>query len=200
MNADVFGDTAARSRRLGDGTGGRRRSATARSRSFLYGTGLHIANVIELSSREQHGVDSGDVYDLVYFLDEGLSHYLQFVPLFFVIGWFVVHDRAGRVEHASLAVFFGVAHGVERAIGIIEGGKWFLGAPTVLWLALAVAVRVHRVGRAGVRRVLRPVRRRVLRDAPDRRGRVPGAGGLVRPAVVARSRAWWSRSWSARSR
>lgn len=148
VNADVFGDppidpvALVRHRRaetIGD-------VAIA---LFLYGTGLHIANVIELSSREQHGVDSGDVYDLVYFLDEGLSHYLQFVPLFFVIGWFVVHDRARRVEHASLAVFFGVAHGVERAIGIIEGGKWFLGAPTVLWLALAVTARVHRVGHAG---------------------------------------------------
>jgi hypothetical protein len=148
VNADVFGDaprdpvTLARHRRsqtIGD-------TAIA---LFLYGTGLHIANVIELSSRELHGVDSGDVYDLVYFLDEGLSHYLQFVPLFFVIGWFVVHDRPGRTDHASMAVFFGVAHGVERAIGIIEGGKWFLGAPTVLWLALAVAARVHRSGPSG---------------------------------------------------
>jgi hypothetical protein len=146
VNADVFGDPPLEPVALAR----HRRAQTAgdcASALFLYGTGLHIANVIELSSREQHGVDSGDVYDLVYFLDEGLSHYLQFVPLFFVIGWFVVHDRAGRVDHASIAVFFGVAHGVERAIGIIEGGKWFLGAPTVLWLALAVAARERRVGR-----------------------------------------------------
>ena len=145
VNADVFGDPPI------DPAAMRHRHAQTISDCaialFLYGTGLHVANVIELSSREQNGVDSGDVYDLVYFLDEGLSHYLQFVPLFFVIGWFVVYDRPGRLRHASLAVFFGVAHGVERAIGIIEGGKWFLGAPTVLWLGLAVVLRERRVGR-----------------------------------------------------
>jgi hypothetical protein len=114
----------------------------------IYGTGVHIANVIEIYSREQRGISRGEVYDLVYFLDEGLSHYLQFVPLFFVIGWFVAHDR-GRSEFPTIALFLGVGHGVERAVGLIEGGKWFLGPPTVVWLGLAALARRRRLGRDG---------------------------------------------------
>jgi hypothetical protein len=116
----------------------------------LYGTGVHIANVIELYSRQRAGESSGDVYELVYFLDEGLSHYLQFVPLFFLIGWFTLHDRAGRVEHSTLAVAFGVGHGVERAIGVTEGGKWFLVAPALVWFGWAVSVRLRRAGRSAL--------------------------------------------------
>lgn len=149
VNADVFGHAPADPARA-------RRHARARTIAefaiaiALYGTGVHIANVVELYSRQRAEVSSGDVYDLVYFLDEGLSHYLQFVPLFFVLGWFTLHDRTGRVEHRSIAVFFGVGHGVERAIGVTEGGKWFLVAPALVWLGWAAAARLRRVGRSGL--------------------------------------------------
>ena len=116
----------------------------------IYGTGVHIANVIEIYSREQRGIEQGDVYNLVYFLDEGFSHYLQFVPLFFVIGWFVIHDRPRLEVYPTVALFLGAGHGVERAIGIIEGGKWFLGAPTVVWLGAAAWIRRCRLRRLGI--------------------------------------------------
>jgi hypothetical protein len=110
----------------------------------IYGTGIHIANVIEIFARERAGVTDGSVYRLVYYLDEGVSHYVQFVPLFFVLGWFVIHDLPGRIGHPRLALFFGVGHGVERAIGIIEGGKWFLSIPASLWLLVAWRIRLRR--------------------------------------------------------
>jgi hypothetical protein len=116
----------------------------------IYGTGVHIANVIEIYSREQRGIEQGDVYNLVYFLDEGFSHYLQFVPLFFVIGWFVIHDRPRLGAYPTVALFLGAGHGVERAVGIIEGGKWFLGAPTVIWLGAAAWIRRRRLRRLGI--------------------------------------------------
>ena len=116
---------------------------------MIYGSGVHIANVIEIYSREQQGIQQGEVYDLVYFVDEGMSHYLQFVPLFFVIGWFVIHDPPGRSMYPTIALFLGVGHGVERAVGVIEGGKWFLGPPTLLWLGAAAAIRRQRLRRAG---------------------------------------------------
>lgn len=133
------------------------RRATARRRLIgdfaialvIYGTGVHIANVIEIYSREQRGIEQGDVYNLVYFLDEGFSHYLQFVPLFFVIGWFVIHDRPRLDVYPTVALFLGAGHGVERAVGIIEGGKWFLGAPTVIWLGAAAWIRRRRLRRLG---------------------------------------------------
>jgi hypothetical protein len=116
----------------------------------IYGTGVHIANVIEIYSREQRGIEEGDVYNLVYFIDEGFSHYLQFVPLFFVIGWFVINDRPRLGLHPTFALFLGAGHGVERTVGIIEGGKWFLGPPTVVWLASAAWIRSRRLRRLGV--------------------------------------------------
>ena len=116
----------------------------------IYGTGVHIANVIEIYSREQRGIEQGDVYNLVYFLDEGFSHYLQFVPLFFVIGWFVINDRPRLGVYPTVALFLGAAHGVERAVGIIEGGKWFLGAPTVAWLGTAAWIRKRHLSKLGL--------------------------------------------------
>lgn len=145
INTDVFGDppTEAAAVRRHD----RRRLAGEFAIAMvLYGTGVHVANVIEINAREEQGVTDGELYDLIYFLDEGFSHWLQFVPLFFVIGWFVWWDRPGRTFHPSIAVAFGVAHGIERAIGIIEGGKWFIGPPTVLWLGFCVAMRARRSG------------------------------------------------------
>jgi hypothetical protein len=145
VNNDVFGNVPTRAEAL------RRHRRSYLVSEFaialvLYGTGVHIANVIEIFSRERAGLEDGSVYDLVYFLDEGISHYLQFVPLFFVIGWWIINDRPGRTEHSWIALFFGVGHGIERAIGIIEGGKWFLGPPTVAWIALAALIRWKRVG------------------------------------------------------
>jgi len=140
VNENVFANDRGRRRLLGD-------FAIA---LVIYGTGVHIANVIEIYSREQRGIHEGDVYNLVYFLDEGFSHYLQFVPLFFVIGWFVINDRPRLGVYPTVAVFLGVGHGVERAVGIIEGGKWFLGAPTVVWLGATAWIRRRRLQRLGL--------------------------------------------------
>jgi hypothetical protein len=139
VNDSVFGVDRARRRLIGE-------FAIA---LVIYGTGVHIANVIEIYSREQRGIHEGDVYNLVYFLDEGFSHYLQFVPLFFVIGWFVINDHPRLGVHPTVALFLGASHGVERAVGIIEGGKWSLGAPTVVWLGTAALIRRRRLRRIG---------------------------------------------------
>lgn len=143
VNADVFDDLAL------DPDDRRRRRLQRLVGEFaialvIYGAGIHIANVIEIYSRVGQGIESGEVYRLIYFLDEDVSHYVQFVPLFFVIGWFIIHDRLPHPDHATLALLLGVGHGVERAVGIIEGSKWFLGPATVLWLGAAALVRARR--------------------------------------------------------
>ncbi len=147
LNNYVFGDTPTESQALQR----HRRLRLAGEFAIaivLYGIGIHVIDAIEVLSQERELTTDGAVYELAYFLDEGLSHYVQFVPLFFVMGWFVINDRPGWTAHASIAVFFGVAHGAERAIGIIEGEKWFLGPPAVLWLAFAAWLRWRRVGPA----------------------------------------------------
>ncbi len=145
VSADVFGDvpTDPRARHTH-----RRHQfiATAAIALFLYGVGVHVADTVEVFSREQAGITDGAVYDLIYFLDEGVSHYIQFVALVFVLGWFVMWDRKDRTDHPSLALFLGVAHGVERGVGIVEGEKWFIGPAVVVWMAVAVWVRRRSVG------------------------------------------------------
>src|SRR3972149_2403363 len=84
---------------------------------LLYGIGVHVTDAIEVLSRQREQITEGAVYDLVYFLDEGLSHYIQFFPLFFVMGWFLIYDRPGRTGHPYIALFLGVVHGIERGVG-----------------------------------------------------------------------------------
>lgn len=144
--ADVFGDVPVEPMAL------RRHrrtkfAATAGIAMFLYGVGVHAADTIEVFSRERVGVTDGPVYDLVYFFDEGVSHYIQFVSLFFVIGWIVLHDRPARTSHATLALFLGAAHGVERGLGTTEGEKWYLTPAVIAWVVAAALLRRRRVGR-----------------------------------------------------
>jgi hypothetical protein len=120
--------------------------ATTAVTMWLYGVGIHAADIIEVVSRERAQITDGTVYDVAYFLDEGLSHYVQFVSLFLVIGLFVIFDRTGRTEGRRLALLLGVAHGIERGLGIIEGEKWFLAPLVIVWMAAALAVRRRRLG------------------------------------------------------
>ncbi len=115
---------------------------------FIYGVGVHVADTVEVLSRQREGITDGAVYELVHFLDEGVSHYIQFVSLVFVLGWFVSFDRRGRTAHPTAALCLGVAHGLERSTGIIEGEKWFIGPAVIAWMVAAVWLRWRRVGPA----------------------------------------------------
>lgn len=147
INSEVFSQPPtdprlqARHRRL-------RLLGTTAAAVCFYGVGIHASDAVEVFVREKGVSAEGDLYDIAYFLDEGLSHYVQFLSLFFLIGWFVIFDRAGRTVHPAFAVFLGVAHGVERALGIIEGEKWFLGPVFTAWIATAATLRARRVGAA----------------------------------------------------
>ena len=140
VNADVFGDVPTepealrRHHRLQFG-------ATVAIAILLYGVGVHVTDTIEVLSREREHVTDGAVYELVYFLDEGFSHFIQFFALFFVMGWFLIYDRVGRTANPSIALFLGVVHGIERGVGIIEGEKWFLGPVVIVWMAIAAWLR-----------------------------------------------------------
>jgi hypothetical protein len=144
--ADVFGDAPSdpqalrKHRRL-------QFAATFAIAILIYGIGIHATDTLSVLS-ERKGETDGEVYELIYFLDEGLSHYVQFFALFFVMGWFLIFDRPGRNAFPYIALFLGVVHGIERGVGIIEGEKWFLGPIVLAWMGLAIWLRWRRVGSA----------------------------------------------------
>lgn len=144
VNADVFGDVPTEPGALRR-HGRLQFAATFAIAILIYGIGIHVTDTLSVLSEREH-MTEGEVYELIYFLDEGLSHYVQFFPLFFVMGWFVIYDRPGRTSNPSIGLFLGAVHGIERGVGIIEGEKWFLGPAVIAWMALAAWLRWRRVG------------------------------------------------------
>jgi len=90
---------------------------------YLYGMGVHITNTLEIYSREQLGIIEGPLYDQIYWLDEHVSHWIQFGAFFLIMGWFIAWDRLDRIHGSYIALFTGIAHGLERGIGVIEGNS-----------------------------------------------------------------------------
>lgn len=88
---------------------------------YIYGIGIHFANTIEIYSRVELGIRTGPLYEQVYWVDEQLSHWIQFFFFFTLFSWFIVYDRLDRIHAGYIAVFTGLLHGLERAIGVIEG-------------------------------------------------------------------------------
>lgn len=77
-------------------------------------------------------------------LDEGLL----------LIGWFALWDQPGRRTIPRLGLLLGVAHGVERSLGVVEGEKWYLGPAMAAWLLVAAWLRWRRVGTAAADELL----------------------------------------------
>ena len=184
VNADVFGDVPTEPEAL------RRHhrlqfAATVAIAILLYGVGVHVTDTSEVLSREREHVTDGAVYELVYFLDEGFSHFIQFFALFFVMGWFLIYDRVGRTASPSIALFLGVVHGIERGVGIIEGEKVVprSGRDRVDDDRGLVALAAR--GLRGGLRVLLPPRRSLLRHPAPQSGLVLHLVRFVRPSINA---------------
>ncbi len=112
---------------------------------YLYGIGIHFANTIEIYSREHLGITDGPLYHQVYWVDEELSHWIQFLFYFLFFAWLIVCDRLDRNQGAYVAIYTGLLHGLERAMGVIEGDNpntafWYGG---LLLVACFVRWRRH---------------------------------------------------------
>lgn len=86
---------------------------------FAYGHGIHITNTLEIMARE-NGIAYGLIYDQIWWLDEELSHWIQFVSFFSLITWFILHDGLDIQQDAFMVVLTGILHGVDRGVGFIE--------------------------------------------------------------------------------
>ena len=123
------------------------------------------------------------MYDLTYFLDEDLSHYVIQLSLFFVLGWLIAYDRPDRVEGATVALLIGVAHGVERGVSFVESGKSFFVLPVLSWFVFAVETARSRLASV-FEGLLLPLHVLVLRDASDHRRVVSRGVRFVHAAVT----------------
>ncbi len=115
----------------------------------FYGMGIHVANLLEIYSREIQGISSGPVYEMIYFFDEVVSHFVQFIPYFLLLGWYILHDQPNRRSYLKAALWIGAGHGIERTVGIIEGNSWYFALPVVIWYLACLAIRVRQLRAAG---------------------------------------------------
>ncbi len=111
---------------------------------YIYGIGIHFANTIEIYSRTELGITSGALYEQVYWIDEQLSHWIQFVFFFGLFAWLIIYDRLDRTHAGYLAVFTGLLHGLERAIGVIEGDSPFIALALGGVILIACIIRWDR--------------------------------------------------------
>lgn len=114
---------------------------------YIYGVGIHFANTIEIYSRTQLGIESGPLYGQIYWVDEQLSHWIQFFFFFTLFAWFIIYDRLDRTHAGYIAIFTGLLHGLERAIGVIEGDSPYIALLLGGLIIIACVIRWWRHGK-----------------------------------------------------
>jgi len=111
---------------------------------YIYGIGIHFTNTIEIYSREQLGITTGALYNQVYWVDEQFSHWIQFSFFFLLMAWIIIFDRLDRVHAKNAAILTGLLHGLERAIGVIEGDSPHIALVLGFFIIIACIIRWKR--------------------------------------------------------
>ncbi len=107
---------------------------------FVYGHGIHITNTLEIMARD-NGLANGLLYEQIWWLDEEVSHWLQFGAFFSLIALFITQDGLDRQQGAKMAVLTGILHGIDRGVGFVEGNNPFLGFALIVMIGMACWVR-----------------------------------------------------------
>lgn len=113
---------------------------------YIYGIGIHFMNTVEIYSRKYLDISSGPLYEQIYWIDEEFSHWVQFFFYFMLFAWLIVHDRLDRTHGGYIAVFTGLLHGLERAIGVIEGDSPNIALVFGGWILIACLIRWRKHG------------------------------------------------------
>ena len=114
------------------------------STMYVYAVGIHFTNTLEIFAREQLGITSGALYEQIYWIDETFSHWVQFFCYFLLFAWLIAHDRLDRTDGKYVAISTGLAHGLERSIGVIEGDNAYSAMIFVVWILIACIIRWRR--------------------------------------------------------
>ncbi len=115
----------------------------------LYGHAMHlVGNAINTYSTEIHhylGQIPPDTYEMIYFFDEDLGHWLLYTGLFGSLGVWMIADQQAK----TLAWFDwlpGGVLGLSYAISLIESSQAWMGVAAAVWL---VACALWNAGQAG---------------------------------------------------
>jgi hypothetical protein len=104
--------------------------------TFLYGHAMHMtANAINTYGTEIHNYLSeipSDLYSLIYFFDENLGHWIMFVSLFVLFGFWSQIEKPFQSSHdagrqITWMVTIGVLEGIFLGVAMIEGSQPILG-------------------------------------------------------------------------
>lgn len=114
---------------------------------YIYGIGIHFINTVEIYARTELNIESGALYDQIYWIDEQFSHWVQFFFFFSLFAWLIIYDRLDRVHGGYAAIFTGLLHGLERAIGVIEGDSPFVALLLGAVILVACFIRWQNHGR-----------------------------------------------------
>jgi hypothetical protein len=111
---------------------------------YIYGIGIHFANTIEIFARKYLNITQGELYEQIHWVDEQLSHWIQFFFFFLLFAWLIIQDRLDRTHGGYAAVFTGLLHGLERAIGVIEGDSPHVALIFGTWILIACFFRYRK--------------------------------------------------------
>jgi len=108
---------------------------------YTYSQGIHFANTLEIYSRVYLDISSGSLYEQIFWIDEVFSHWVQFFFYFLFFAWLIVYDRLDRIDGSYVATFTGLLHGLERAVGVIEGDNPYSALVFGSWILIACVIR-----------------------------------------------------------
>lgn len=119
----------------------------------MYGHAMHLTgNTINTYSTEIHQyLDQipPDTYELIYFFDEDLGHWLLYTGLIGSLGLWMIADQ--RYQPASWQDYAaGGLLGVCYAIAIIESSQAFIGFAAAVWLIACALYRSRSVHKNGL--------------------------------------------------
>jgi hypothetical protein len=113
---------------------------------FLYGHAMHLtANAINTYSTEIHNYQSQippDTYEMIYFFDEDLGHWILFAALFGLMGvWLYAEDLVDPSLWKTAIP--GIMVGLVQSVTIIESSHPWIGLIAFAYLAVIVGLRVQ---------------------------------------------------------
>lgn len=116
---------------------------------WVEGLGIHLSsnsidNLIEALARNQViNIKTTDIYQLTYFFDERLSHYMMHIGMLGLVALLIYHEWRNPADLATTwwaAILAGIIYGFSYFCLFIEGGTVALGLPFALIIVVFTTI------------------------------------------------------------